>query len=241
MERIDDLQVNDLKLIQDTDLFCFGTDAVLLSHFPIIKKNAKVADLGTGSGVLMLLMFARQPKADYYGLEIQPALYELALRNIELNKVENSIHAYLGNIKEARAILGCEFDLAVANPPYEKINEGKPRDNPSHLTARKEAKITFDELASNTYKILKEGGHFCLIHKARRFSEIIFTLKKNKLEPKRMRFIHANIEKPATYVLIDSVKGAKEHSEVLPPLILYDQDGSESAELKNIYGNSHEF
>lgn len=237
MERIDDLQIKDLKLIQDTELFCFSTDAVLLAHFPKIKKNAKVADLGAGSGILMLLMYARQPDAAYYGLEIQSGLYDLAKRSIKLNSLEESLFIHNGNIKSAREILGEGFDLAVSNPPYEKFEEGKARENISHLTARKEVEITFEELAQNAYKILKEGGHFCLIHKVRRLAEIIFTLKQNKLEPKRLRFIHSKIDKAATYVLIDSVKGGREHLETLPPLILYKQNGEESRELKQIYGN----
>lgn len=241
MERIDDLQVKDLKLIQDPDLFCFGTDAVLLAHFPNIKKNAKVADLGTGSGVLMLLMYARQPNASYYGLEIQSGLYNLARRNIELNNLEDSLYVYNGNIKTAHEILGDGFDLAVSNPPYEKFDEGKPRENDSHLTARREVEITFEQLAQSVCKIIKDGGHFCLIHKVRRLAEVIFVLKQHKLEPKRLRFIHSKADKRATYVLIDSVKGGKEHLETMPPLILYGQNGEESRELKRIYGRNNEY
>ena len=240
MQRIDDLQIRDLKIIQDTDLFCFGTDAVLLAHFPKIKRKAKVADLGVGSGILMLLLYAQMPEAKYFGIEIQEELYKLAQRNIKLNNLEKHLSVYCGNIKNAFDILGTDFDLAVSNPPYEKFDEGKPRENISHLTARKEVEITFEELAESVRRILKTGGHFCLIHKVRRLAEVIFTLKKNKLEPKRLRFIHSKADKPAVYVLIESVKDGKEHLEVLPPLILYDENGRESAELKQIYGNTDE-
>lgn len=239
MERIDDLQVKNLKIIQNTDLFCFGTDSVLLADFARIKKGAKVADLGTGSGVLMLLMYARQTCAEYAGLEIQSELFEIAKRNIQLNGLEDAITVKYGDIKEVYEILGAGFDCVVSNPPYEKIEEGKPRENLSHYLARKEIRITFGELALNAYRILKDGGRFYFIHKVRRLSEIMHTLKENKLEPKRIRFIHSKIERKATYVLVDSVKGGGEYLEVLPPLILYNGDGAESVELKRIYGNYH--
>jgi len=235
MERIDDLQLSGLRLIQDTELFCFGTDAVLLADFADIGKGSKVVDLGTASGILPILMYGRQPEAYYKGIEIQIPLAELAERNVELNKVKDHIEIVRGDIKDAPDIFGTGYDVVVANPPYEKEGEGAARDVECHKIARKELLITFAELCGSASKLLRTGGKFYIIHKACRLPELFGTLRNNRLEPKLMRQVHSHAGDEAKYVLICSVKDAGEFMRVLPPLVLHEDDGAETRELKRIY------
>ncbi len=236
MERIDDLQLKGLKIIQDTELFCFGTDAVLLADFAACRAARRVADLGTGTGILPLLIYGRRPEAQYFGIEIQSALAALARRSMELNGVSGSIQIFEGDIANAADILGGGFDAVVSNPPYEKANDGRARQGESHSIARKELLVNFDTLCKSAAAILKHGGWFYIIHKASRLPELMSTLKEHALEPKLMRLVSSGITAEPKYVLLGAVKGGREHMKLLPPLLLCGEDGGESEELKRIYG-----
>ncbi len=239
MERIDDLQRNGLKLVQDTELFCFGTDAVLLADFVEIAAGTKVADLGTGTGILPLLLYGRQPEAAYAAVEIQPQLYALAQRSVALNNLEDNICIVQGDIAHAKTLLGENFDVVVSNPPYEKIQDGKSRRNESHAIARKEQLIDFSGLCKSVAALLRVGGKFYFIHKASRLPELICTLKQYGLEPKILRMVHAHITDEPKYVLLCAVKGAKEHLRVRPPLVMYEALGRETEEHRRIYSNDN--
>ncbi len=240
MERIDDLQLKGLKIIQDTELFCFGTDAVLLADFASKRVARRVADLGTGTGILPLLMYGRRPEAEYFGIEIQSALAALAKRSVELNGLSERIHIVEGDIANARSLLGGGFDAVVANPPYEKANDGLARMGESHSIARKELLVDFDRLCKSAAELLKQGGWFYIIHKASRLPELMITLKAHGMEPKLMRLVSSNIAAEPKYVLLGAAKGGREHMKLLPPLLLCGEDGGESEELKRIYGREGE-
>lgn len=237
MERIDDLQRNGLKIIQDSELFCFGTDAVLLADFVQVLKGARVVDLGTASGILPLLLYGRQPDASYQGIEIQPALCSLALRNVQMNGLENRIQVIQGDLKDAPMHFGNINDVVVANPPYEKVEDGAARGTESHMIARKEVKTDLAGVCTAAAALLKNGGKFYMIHKASRLAEIMCTLKACRLEPKRLRLVQANKNAEPRYVLVQAVKGGGEHLRILPTLVLYEADGQPGTEMKRIYGN----
>jgi tRNA1Val (adenine37-N6)-methyltransferase len=235
MERTDDLQFKGLQLIQDTELFCFGTDAVLLADFAVVRKKARVVDLGAGSGILSVLLFGRQPEAEYHMVEIQPKLHALACRNIVLNHMEDRARAVLGDLREASRYLGRGYDVVVANPPYEKAEDGPARESACHRISRKEITMNFDALCAAAADLLRQRGRFYLIHKAERMAELLYRLKQHCLEPKVLRMVQATATASAKYVLIGAFKGAAEGIRILPLLVLYGLDGRETEELQKIY------
>lgn len=235
MERIDDLQLKGLSIIQDPELFCFGTDAVLLADFVRLKKNARVADLGTGTGIIPLLLYGRREDISVQALELQEPLCDLARRSVERNGLAARIKIIHGDIKEARGLLTGDFDAVVSNPPYEKENAGIGSKTQSHRLARFEVAVTFPQLCISARALLRSGGRFYCIHRASRVAELLAVLRESRLEPKELRFIHSFADRPAAQVLISAVKDGNEGIEVLPPLIVYGRDGSETEEIRKIY------
>lgn len=235
MERIDDLQRKGLRIIQDSELFCFGTDAVLLADFATPKKNARIADLGTGTGILPLLLYGRTEDITVQALELQEELYCLARRSVELNGLSEKIGIIHGDIKDARKLLNGEFDLVVSNPPYDQERAGIGSMSRSHRLARFEITVNFDDICAAARALLKSGGRFAFIHRASRLAELFGTLKRHRLEPKDVRFIHSFSKSPSAQVLVCAVKDGNENVNILPPLIVHNADGSETDEVKKIY------
>ncbi len=235
MERIDDLQLKGLKIIQDTDLFCFGTDAVLLADFVKLKKNSRVADLGTGMGILPLLLFGRRQDITVKGLELQKVLYDLACRSVELNGLEANIEMINGDICSAAKLLGTGFDIVVSNPPYEKKTAGVGSECESHRIARFEVAVTLRGLCAAAGSLLQTGGRFYMIHRASRLAEIFEELKGCRLQPKEVRFIHSYVTSEPARVLLSAMKDGGEGLRILPPLIVHERDGSETEEVRRIY------
>ena len=235
-ERLDDLQ-NGLYLIQDPDLFCFGIDAVLLAHFPVIRKNDRVLDMGTGSGVIPLIMSACSETNFIYALEIQDVMASLARRNVEYNGLQERISVIQGDIKEAAAYFeNASFSLITCNPPYSGGNAGKANENESVSIARHEILVTLEQIIQSASYLLKNSGRFCMIHRPSRIPEIFELLKKYHLEPKRMRLVQPSWEKPANLVLVEAVKGGKPYMITEPTLVVHREDGSYTDEVLRIYG-----
>ena len=239
MERIDDLGINDFKLIQDTDSFCFGIDSVLLSDFAKqdIKANSKVLDLGTGNGIISILLCAKTKLSEIIGVEIQKNSADLAYRNSKLNNLEDKfkiINCDLKNIEDF--ICNNSIDSIVTNPPYKPLSTGKTNDNEAKLIARHEIKCNLEDIITVSSKMLKNNGSFFMVHKSERLADIIFLLKKYKLEPKKIRFIYPNINKESNLVLIKSVKSARPFLKIDSPLYVYNPDGSYTNEILKIYG-----
>ncbi len=235
MERIDDLQLNGLRIIQDSELFCFGTDAVLLADFAKPKKRARVADLGTGTGILPLLLYGREPSINVQALELQESLCALARRSVDLNGLCEKISVVHGDIRHARELLLGDFDLVVSNPPYEKERAGITSANESHRVARFEIAVSFAQICEASKRLLKSGGRFAFIHRSSRLAELFETLKRNGMEPKDVRMIHSYAAGPSSLVLVSAVKDGSEGLSVLPPLIVHNADGSETDEVATIY------
>ena len=236
-ERIDDLEYEGLKIIQNSKWFCFGIDSVLLSDFAKkIKLNSKVLDIGTGTGIIPILLSKKSKAKKFYAVEIQNDVAEMAKRSIFLNKLEDKIEIINDNIKNINNyLLNNTIDAIVTNPPYKKISTGKTNLEENKLISRHEIECNLEEILKISSKLLKPKGEFYMVHRTERLGEIIYKLKQNKLEPKQIRLIHSNIEKESKMVLIKAVKGGNEFVKVDKPLVIYDKDGNYTQEILKIY------
>ena len=236
-ERIDDLQRNGYRIIQNKDKFCFGMDAVLLSGFARVNPGDRVIDLGTGTGIIPILLEAKYDGEHYTGLEIQEEMAEMAARSVRLNGLEEKIDIVKGDICRARERLGLAvFDVVTCNPPY--MNDAHGLKNPElpKAIARHEVLCTLEDVVRESAGILKPGGHFFMVHRPHRLIEIISTLVKYKLEPKRMKMVHPFVDKDANMVLIEAVRGGKSMIKVEPPLVVYRDVGVYTDEVYQVYG-----
>lgn len=236
-ERIDDLQRNGLKIIQKTDGFCFGMDAVLLSGFAHVKRGEKVLDMGTGTGIIPLLLSAKTQGEHFTALEIQKEIAEMAARSVAMNHLEDKIEIVNGDIKEASRIFGgASFDVVTTNPPY--MNDAHGLKNPTEVKAisRHEVLCTLDDVVREGAKVLKSGGRMYMVHRPHRLIEIISAMKQYKLEPKRMCMVHPFKDKEANMVLIEAVKGGGSWLKMEAPIIVYKEPGVYTDEIYSIYG-----
>lgn len=236
-ERIDDLEYKGLKLIQNKEGFCFGVDSVLLSDYAKkIKKNAKVIDIGTGTGIISILLCAKTNLEKIYGIEIQPEVAEMANRSAKLNNLENRFEIINANIKDIFNILNKhEYDVVVTNPPYKKLNTGVKSIDKKQLISRHEVECTLEDIIENASKLLKDLGEFYMVHRAERLVDIMCLLRKYKLEPKNIRFVHSRADEKPTLILIRAVKCAKEFLKIDKPLVIYREDGEYTDEILKIY------
>lgn len=236
-ERLDDLQRNGLKIIQKTDGFCFGMDAVLLSGFASVKPGERALDLGTGTGIIPLLLSAKTKGDHFTGLEIQTEIMKMAQRSVALNGLEKKIDIIQGDIKEASRIFGAaSFDVVTSNPPY--MNDAHGLKNPGDVKAisRHEVLCTLEDVVREGTKALKPGGRFYMVHRPHRLAEIITVMRQYKLEPKRMKFVHPFADKDANMVLIEAVRGGGAWLKLEPPVIVYKEPGVYTDEIYSIYG-----
>lgn len=209
-ERIDDLEYKGLKIIQNKNGFCFGIDSVLLSDFAKnIKKNAKVIDIGTGTGIISILLSKKTELSKIYGVEIQEEVANMAQRSVQLNNLQDKIEIINSNIKNIFDILNQnDFDAIVTNPPYMKVNTGAINEEKKKLISRHEVECTLEDIIKISYKLLKSNGEFYMVHRAERIVDILFYLRQYKLEPKILRFIQPNLNKEPNLILIKAVKNA---------------------------------
>lgn len=235
-ERIDDLHRNGYLLIQNTKLFCFGIDAVLLSGFAHVKKGENVIDLGTGTGVIPILLEAKTQGNHFTGLEIQQQSVEMARRSVKLNGLENKITIDEGDIKQSLSIYGASvFDVVTTNPPYMNNGGGLKNDFEPKAIARHELLCNLEDIIYNASKLLKTGGRFYMIHKPHRLVDIIVTMRQYHLEPKRLRFVHSYAEKEPSLLLIEGSRNGKAMIKVESPLVIYQKNGDYTEEIKKIY------
>ena len=236
-ERLDDLQLSGLRIIQDPERFCFGMDAVLLSGFVKAKRGDELLDLGTGTGILPLLLSAKTECGHLTGLEIQEESADMARRSVALNHLEEKISIVTGDLKEAGTIFApASFDCITCNPPYMIGNHGIQNPEAPKAIARHEILCTFEDVAAAAEKLLKSGGKFYLVHRPFRLAEIIVTLTKHKLEPKRMRLVYPFADKEPNMVLIEAVRGGNSRMTVEAPLILFEAPGIYSQEIQRDFG-----
>lgn len=236
-ERLDDLQNSCMKILQKKDAFRFGTDAVLLSDFVMLRSHARVADLGTGTGIIALLLAAHHPSCMIDALEIQPEFCDMANRSVHMNQLQNRIRVVCGDIRSACNLLGRGvYDCVVCNPPYFKLSANLPPENDSRLLARTDALLTPDELCSSAFQLLKSRGRLSVVYPAQSVLDMVKAMQKNRLSPKRIRTVHATSGHAPSLVLLDAVKQGGDQLHWMNPLILKNSDGSPTEEWNRIYG-----
>ncbi len=236
-ERIDDLEFKNLKIIQNKDGFCFGMDSVLLSDFAKeIKKNSSIADLGTGTGILAILLSGKTQDTQIVGVEIQKEVAEMANRSILLNNLKNRIQIICEDIKNLKAKYEQgSFDAIVTNPPYKKVGTGKINKKDKKIISRHEITANLEDFISISNYLLKDHGSIYMVHRPERIADIFVLLRKYKLEPKILRLIYPNVEKSPNLILIKAVKNAKPFLKVEKPLIVYTSEGNYTEEIFKIY------
>lgn len=234
-ERVDDLQ-NGYYIIQDPEKFCFGMDAVLLSDFARIKKNELVLDMGTGTGIIPVLLRAKTEGKHFTGLEIQKECAEMAQRSVNYNRLESDVSIIQGDIKEAAAVFGAaSFHVVTCNPPYMIGAHGLQNPHVPKAIARHEILCTLEDVVSQASKVLKSNGRFYMVHRPFRLAEIMGVLMKYKLEPKRMQLVYPFVDKEPNMVLIEGVKGGNSRITVEKPLIVYERPGKYTKDILEIY------
>lgn len=236
-ERIDELQRNGYRIIQNEKKFCFGMDAVLLSGFARAGKGERVLDLGTGTGIIPILMEAKTEGESFTGLEIQEEMAEMAARSVKLNGLEEKVSIIQGDLKEASKRFGkASFDVVTCNPPYMNQNHGLKNPDEPKAIARHELLCSFEDVAREAAALLKSGGRLYLVHRPHRLTEIFETLRAHKLEPKRMKFVHPFADAEANMVLIEAFRGGRPQMRVEAPVIVYEKPGVYTNEIYEIYG-----
>ena len=236
-ERIDDLECKGLKIIQDPRSFCFGIDSILLADFAKnLKKGSRIIDLGTGNGILGLLLCAKTELKEIIGVEIQKDIAEMAQRSIKLNQLEEKFKIIHANIKDISSILKEKnFDVVVTNPPYKKKNTGILNEEEKKIIARHETVANLEDFIQVAKQVLKDKGEMYLIYRTERLVDLVSSLRQNHMEPKKMRLIYSSETKEPNLVLIKAVKNANPFLKIEKPLYIY-KNGKYSEEILKIYG-----
>ncbi len=236
-ERIDDLEYKNLKIIQNKKGFCFGIDSVLLSDFAKdMKDNSNVLDLGTGTGILGILLCGKTKLKKITGIEVQAEVADMAKRSIILNDLQEKFDIINDNIKNITEILEKNsYDYIVTNPPYKKMDTGKINDSELKLISRHEVEANLEDFINISYKMLKDKGTLFMVHRPDRLVDILYILRKNRMEPKIIKFVYPNVNKEANLVLIKAVKNAKQFLKIEKPLYVYDEKGNYTKDILKIY------
>ena len=235
-ERLDDLMKSGRKIIQNESEFCFSMDSVLISHFPNFRRRYKVLDLGTGTGVIPLLIADEVDKI--CAIELNALMAETARRNVELNNLSEKITVLEGDYRQHREIFRAEsFDLVIANPPYVPVKDRDSKKLHGVARARHEFTATLEDVVTAARYVLKFHGVFCMIHLAARLSEIVDTLHRHQFEMKRLQIIYPKFGRNANLIMIEAIVGANTGSlQILPPLVVHEDNDDYTAEIKKIYG-----
>lgn len=241
-ERIDNLEYNDLKIIQNKDGFCFGLDSVLISDFAKdVKTNSVGADLGTGTGIISILMAAKTKLKKIYGIEIQKDVADMAKRSIELNTLQDKCEIINIDIRYIMKTFKREtLDFVVTNPPYKKLDSGKVNENEYKYISRHECSASLEDFISTSRYLLKDKGSIYMVHRPERLADIMELMRKYKMEPKKIRFVYSRVNKGASLVLVKAVKNAKPFLKIQEPLIVYGEDGEYTEEIYKIYNKERE-
>ncbi len=235
-ERIDDLQRNGLRIIQHPEAFRFGMDAVLLADFVRLKPRESVADMGTGTGILPLLLSQKQDSCTFEAFEIQPEMADMAGRSVAMNGLQERINVHACDMREAWKVVGREkMHAVVCNPPYGKRGGTLTNDTEGVVVARHETDCTIEDVTASCSAVLRNGGRASIVFPAQRMLELCDALRKVRLEPKRIRMVCAHADKPPYLVMVEAMKNAKPQLLWMPPLIVYNADGSTTDEIKRIY------
>jgi len=234
-ERIDDLITQDLKIIQSAQAFRFGTDAVLLANFATVRKGDKVMDLGTGGGVIPLLLAVKTKAREIWALEIQEELADMARRSVALNKLEEKIKIIRGDLCEIRSqFTAGSFQAVLSNPPYYPLGKHL---NPNIMVAvaKHELKATLEDVVKGAAFLVNTNGRAAFVHRPYRLVDLLTMMRQNNLEPKRLRLVHPHQDTAPSLVLVEGLKRGKPGLDVLSPLYIYNEKGEYTKELAEIY------
>lgn len=235
-ERIDDLQYKGLRLIQKKEGFCFGVDAVLAANFADVKEGANVIDLGTGTGIIPILIAGKTRAKSIVGLEIQEEMVLMARRSVAMNNLEDRVSIVCGDIKKSVELFGkARFDVVVTNPPYMNCGGGLLNKSDTLTVSRHEILCTLEDVVSAAGSLLAPGGQFVMVHRPDRLADIIWFMRKYSVEPKYMRFVHPSPYKKANLVLVKGARQGRPQLKMLDPLYVYDEKGKFSKEINEIY------
>lgn len=236
-ERIDELQRNGYRIIQNPERFCFGMDAVLLSGFARAKKQERCLDLGCGNGIIPILMEAKTEGKHFTGLEIQPESADMARRSVALNGLQDRIDIVEGDIKDSSKIFGASsFHVVTTNPPYMTAQHGLTNVYEAKTIARHEVLCNLEDIIRESARLLMPGGRFYMVHRPFRLAEIISLMVQYRMEPKRMRLVYPYVDREPNMVLIEGLRGGKSRMTVEKPLIVYKEPGKYTDEIYNVYG-----
>lgn len=236
-ERIDELQRNGYRIIQNPERFCFGMDAVLLSGFARAKKQERCLDLGCGNGIIPILMEAKTEGKHFTGLEIQPESVDMARRSVALNGLQDRIDIVEGDIKDASKIFGASsFHVVTTNPPYMTAQHGLTNLYEAKTIARHEVLCNLEDIIRESARLLMPGGRFYMVHRPFRLAEIISLMVQYRMEPKRMRLVYPYVDREPNMVLIEGLRGGKSRMTVEKPLIVYKEPGKYTDEIYDVYG-----
>lgn len=236
-ERLDELHRNGYYIIQNPEKFCFGMDAVLLSGFAKVKAGERALDLGTGTGIIPILLEAKTEGDHFTGLEIQPESVDMANRSVQINGLEPKVSIVEGDIKEASELFGASsFDVVTSNPPYMTAQHGLTNTAEAKKIARHEVLCTLEDVIRESARLLRPGGRLYLVHRPFRLAEIMALMVRYRVEPKRMRLVYPFVDKEPNMVLIEGLRGGRSRMTVEKPLIVYREPGKYTDEIYDIYG-----
>jgi len=234
-ERVDDLVIGQLKVIQSESEFCFSLDAILLAHFATVKRGASAVDLGTGTGVIALLL-ATRGVGHVAGLEFSQSMAAMANRSVVLNRLQDKVKIIQGDLCKIKDLLpAAQYDLVVSNPPYRIIGGGFMSPNDRVAMAKHEVTATLQDVVNAAKYLVKTRGRFAMVHLPERMSEILVSMSQAGLEPKRLQLVHSTVDKKPKMLLVEGIRAGKPGLEVLPPLVIYKPDGSYSDEIQKYY------
>lgn len=235
-ERIDDLQFKGLRILQDPERFCFGTDAVLLAHFADVRKGDQLADLGTGTGILPILLYGRREYGHCDAIELQEAMADMAARSVKLNGLEEKITVHHADLRELGKLLPAGgFDAVVCNPPYKKAGSGIKNASEEHAIARHEVTCTLEDVCRSAARLLKNSGRLAIIQQSDRIMDILYTMRAFDLEPKRCRLVQPRAGMPPNLMLVEGVKRGKPYMKWESTLCVFDENGAYTDEMNRIY------
>lgn len=235
-ERLDDLQRDGLMIIQNPEWFCFGMDAVLLTAFVRAGKGSRMLDLGCGNGVIPILLSAKTEGEVFEGLEIQADIADMAQRSVQLNHLEEQVHIMTGDIREASSYYeAASFDVITSNPPYMTNAHGLTNEISHKAIARHELLCSLEDVVRESARLLKPGGHFFMVHRPFRLSEIMNTMCQYKLEPKRLQMVYPYVDREPNMVLIEGTRGGNQGMVVEKPLIVYEDVNVYTKEVRELY------
>ncbi len=236
-EQLDDLQAGGLFLIQKKDGFKFGVDAVLLADFAKDAPSKATLDLCTGTGIVPILLSHKTETERICGIEIQGKIAEMARRSVEYNSLSGRVEIIHGDLKNAVNIYGeAVFDKITCNPPYIKNGAGMQNSEDTKSVSRHEIMCTLDDVARVGARLLVSKGRLFMVHRPARLADIFCTLRRYRIEPKRLRFVHPSPAAAANLVLVEGMKDGGAELKMLPPLYVFDGKGKYTAEINSIYG-----